>query len=375
MRRGRVALAASYFAYFGAIGVFQPYWPAYLASLGLGPARIGLLLALFGGMRLAGPYLGAWAADHARDRRHVLWALAGAAVLASLALTQARAPGPLALALAAFSLAFQALMPIVDTVSVEGPGGSLSYGRLRLWGSIGFLVTSGVVGGLLERRPLADVPWWLATLVAATALALARLRPRAPSARAEEPAGSGAGDARALRRLLLISFLHLTGFGAYYGFYTLALQRAGYAPGTIGLYWAFGVLAEIALLSQAPRLLARTPATRLLQVALAGSALRWVLCALAPGSALLMLLAQALHALGFALFHVVTVHLAPQLAPRGHAARAQALVSAVGWGGGGIAGSLLAGSLWAAFGPGASFVAAAALALLALGLSLGFRRK
>jgi PPP family 3-phenylpropionic acid transporter len=371
VRTGRAALAASYFGYFGAIGVFQPYWPPYLASLGFGPGAIGLLLALWSGMRLAGPYLGARAADRARDRRTVLWTLAVLATIASLALTAVRSFGAIAVALAVFSLAFQALMPIVDTLSIERPGGSLRYGWLRLWGSIGFLACSALVGALLQHRSVADVPWALAALVAATALALARL-PRTGAPPPPDDAGRAVGgDPRALARLLLIAFLHLTGFGAYYGFYTLYLVQAGYAPAAIGLYWSFGVLAEIGLFLAAPALLARWPAVRLMQVALGGSVLRWAVCALAPGSAGLMLAAQGLHALGFALFHVVGVRLAPRLAPPGHGARAQALVSAVGWGGGGIAGSLLAGALWELSGPVASFAAASALALVALGLSVG----
>ena len=63
MRPGDLALAATYFGYYGAIGVFQPYWPAYLASLGLTPGAIGALLALFNAVRVAGPYASARAAD------------------------------------------------------------------------------------------------------------------------------------------------------------------------------------------------------------------------------------------------------------------------------------------------------------------------
>ncbi len=371
MRTGRAAIAASYFFYFGAIGVFQPYWPSYLVSLGYGAGAIGVLLAIFNGLRLAAPYLCAGAADRADDRRTVLWVLGAAATLAALALTQLEGMLALAAGLACFSIAIHGLMPIVDSLSIERPGGSLRYGWLRLWGSLGFLASSAALGALLARHGASTIPWALATLVAATALALGALPRGAPKlAFAGE---ADAGDRRALGRLLLISFLHLTGFGAYYGFYTLYLAREGYAPATIGLYWSFGVVAEIGLFLAAPAVLSRVGPVRLLRVALAGSVLRWALCALLPGSRPVMLAAQALHGLGFALFHVVGVRLAPQLVPPSHAARAQALVSSVGWGAGGIAGSLLAGGLWEAVGPAASFAAATLLALAALGLSFGLR--
>jgi PPP family 3-phenylpropionic acid transporter len=371
VRRGRAAIAASYFFYFGAIGVFQPYWPSYLASLGYGAGAIGVLLAVFNGLRLAAPYLCARAADHARDRRTVLWVLGALATGAALALTQLHGMLALAVGLAGFSVAIHGLMPIVDSLSIERPRGSLRYGWLRLWGSLGFLACSALLGALLAHHDPALIPWALAALVGATALTLGAL----PRAAATPAAGADAdaGDRRALARLLLIAFLHLTGFGAYYGFYTLYLSHEGYAPATIGLYWSFGVVAEIGLFLAAPALLSRIAPVRLLQVALGGSVLRWALCALLPGSRPVMLAAQALHGLGFALFHVVGVRLAPRLVPVSHAVRAQALVSAVGWGAGGIAGSLLAGTLWETFGPAASFWAATALALGAFGLSYGLK--
>ncbi len=373
MRAGDVALAATYFGYYGAIGVFQPYWPAYLASLGLTAGAIGGMLALFNAVRVAGPYVSARAADAIVDRRRVLWTLGLSAVVASLLLTQVRTPLWLALVFALFSFACNGLMPIVDTVAIERlAGGAHRYSWLRLWGSIGYVVCAAAMGALIGAWGPALVPWAIAAMLAVTLLLLlclprvARPAPRAAALSVET------GDRRALLRLLLIAFLHLTGFGAYYGFYTLYLTHYGYAPATIGAYWAFAVAAEVGMFIAAPALLARVGARRLLPVALAATVLRWVLCAAFPGSRWVMFAAQSLHLAGFALFHAVTVLIAPRLVPAGRAARVQALISGVSWGAGGIAGSLLAGWLWTAAGPRALFVAAAGLALLAFVLSLGF---
>ncbi|MFO0335691.1 MAG: MFS transporter [Pseudomonadota bacterium] len=115
------------------------------------------------------------------------------------------------------------------------------------------------------------------------------------------------------------------------------------------------------------------PCLTLLYVALAGTAVRWVLVAAFPAQPVVMFLAQTLHLAGFGLFHAVTVLLAPRLLPPGSEARAQALVSSLGWGAGGIAGSLLAGWLWDAAGPRAVYAASfvvvtCALAVAAVGL-------
>ena len=80
--------------------------------------------------------------------------------------------------------------------------------------------------------------------------------------------------------------------------------------------------------------------------------------------------AQTLHLAGFALFHSVTVLLAPQLLPTGFGTRAQALVSSVGWGAGGIVGSVVAGALWTWVSPDAVFVGALVFAVVAGALAI-----
>ena len=374
MRRGETALAIGYFTYFGAVGIFQPYWPVRLAALGIPVAGIGVLLAVASGMRLVAPLGTAWLADHVEDRRPLIVALAVAAVVATLALGVAERPAVLAWTLAAYSLAFNGLMPVYDAHALERLGADAHrYGWLRLWGSLGFVATSAMVGALITRQGATVVPVALAALVVLTALACLVL-PAAPVRHRVQPTARAffaAINAGPMRRLLAISFLHLSGFGAYYGFYSLYLRAHGYGATVIGCYWAFGVIAEITMFATAPRVLARYRLGPLLRLALGATVLRWVLVAACPDSRLLMLAAQTLHLAGFALFHSVTVLLGPRLLPPGSGARAQALVGCVGWGAGGVAGSLLAGALWSAWGPASAYWAGAILSLAALGLAFG----
>jgi MFS transporter, PPP family, 3-phenylpropionic acid transporter len=374
VRPGEVALAAGYFAYFAAVGVFQPYWPVRLAALGLSAAEIGLLLSLVNAVRVVGPLGAAWLADQRADRRGLIRLLAVAAAAAGVALALAATAGTMALALACFSLAFNGLMPVYDAHALERLGRDAHrYGFMRLWGSLGYIVAAAAVGVAFARVGEAAIAAGLLSALVACALVALAL-PAVPPAAARASLGV-AGFARAfghrpLQRFLAIVFLQLAGFGAYYGFYTLYLRRFGYGTTTIGLYWGFAVLAEIAMFALGPRLLRRYRLEALLQVALAGTALRWLLVAAFPQAPAVMLAAQSLHLLGFGLFHSVTVLLGPRLLPPGGAARALALVSSAGWGAGGIAGSLLAGGLWQLAGPRTVFVAAAALALVALGLAV-----
>ena len=374
MRPGETALAAGYFTFFAAVGVFQPYWPLWLAGLGFRGAEIGLLLGVFSAVRLVAPLAAASVADQRGERRGAIVALALAAALAAVALGRAEAPGPMAVTLALFSAALNGLTPVYDAYALECLGRDAHrYGLLRLWGSIGFVIASTAVGGAVARCGNSAIPAALVTTLAATVLAAMMLPRSAP--RVATPAPGLAAFARSLRdpallRFLTIAFLHLAGFAGYYAFYTLYLRLHGYGATVIGLYWAFGVVAEIAMFAAGPRLLRLFRLDVLLRIALAGTCLRWVLVAGLADSRLAMFAAQSLHLLGFGLFHTVAVLLAPRLLPGGGPARAQALVAVAGWGAGGFVGSLVAGLIWEAAGPQAVFGGAGVAALGAFLLSL-----
>jgi PPP family 3-phenylpropionic acid transporter len=367
-RRGEPALGAGYFAYFGAVGIFQPYWPAHLKELGHSAAAIGALMAAFSAVRVAGPIGSAWLADHLPDRRPLLLASAALAAATVLALVQAESLWASLLGLCAFSLFFNGIMPVYDAYTLDRLGDEAHrYGWLRLWGSIGFVATSYAVGLAIDRGGGGVIPWALFAMVALSAALMLAL-PAAPR-RAVQPAASGTFVA-ALKRpavvaFLAVCFLQLAGFGGYYSFYTLYLQSHGYDAATIGFYWAWGVVAEIAVFLVGPRLVRRFPLLTLLYVALLGTAVRWALVAAFPDRPAVMLFAQTLHLFGFGLFHAVTVLLTPRLLPPGTEARAQALVSSFGWGAGGIAGSLLAGWLWDAAGPRSVYAAGVIIVTLA----------
>jgi len=370
-------VGAGYLVYFGAVGVFQPYFPLHLAALGVSGAGIGMLLALWSAMRMFGPLGAAWLADAVNDRRIALRLFGVGSVLFMGLLLRTGSMWEMAAFLSMASFFFNGLVPVYDTYVLDRLGPHThGYGRLRLWGSIGFIATSASFGVLSGRYGVQIVLPAAVSLVVATAGILMGLpalpsRPRVPAA--------GEAFARALLtpRVLIflgVCFFHLAGFGAYYGFYTLYLTGFGYSPTVIGLYWAAGVCAEIVLFALAARILQRFSLSLLLELALGVSCLRWIIVAVFPERPYVMLAAQVLHLAGFGLFHTVTVLLGPRLLPATAAARAQALVSSVGWGAGGIAGSALAGLCWDLFGHRSVFVVSAVFAGIAWLLSaIGLR--
>ncbi len=376
----RPALAAGYFAYFCVVGVYTPYISLWLAAQGHSALVIGQLLALASGLRIFGPFAVAWLFDHARSRRG--WFVAASVVTTAVWALAAMWPwlsggaaptlALLVLVFAFFSLSFNSLMSAYDAFVLDCLGKEQrDYGQLRWWGSAGFIFSSTLLGQWLAVGGPDVVLWGL--LLACIGMVVVFLRLPAGPPRQVAPAPAGA-VAAALRQPLLwvfvvVGFLQQAGFGAYYTFFSLYLQQHGYGARHIGLLWAWGVVAEIAVFLAGPWLVARLRLRTLLQFALLGTAVRWLLLGATVDNVALTWLGQTLHLAGFALFHTVGVLLLPRLLPPGAAARAQALSGSFAWGLGGMVGSLFAAAMWNGAGPASAFYASAALATAAAALA------
>jgi MFS transporter, PPP family, 3-phenylpropionic acid transporter len=360
-------LSAFYLFYFGAIGVLVPFFSFYLLSEGFSAVEIGQLMAIPMAMRVLAPGLWGWAADRSgrRDlalRVGALLAVAGAALLLG-----ATGFFAMALALAAFALPWSGLLPQFEATTLSHLGAQAKrYGWVRLWGSIGFILTVVIGGAAFSGERLGTVPLALAVLVAATAVAIWRVPPAPPVPLNSSRLRLGA----ALRRpwviaLLAVCILQQAAFGPYYVFFTIHLDSLGYSTGAAGMLWAWGVVAEVLMFIYTPRLLERFGFRALLVAALAATVLRWLLMAWGGGTLPLLLFAQTLHMAAFGLFHAVAVLLVHEAFPGRLQGRGQALYSALGFGVGGALGSLASGYAWSAFGPAVTWTAAALVAAVA----------
>ena len=361
-------LSAFYLFYFGAIGVFVPFFSLYLQRRGFDAIAIGQLMAIPMAMRILAPGLWGWAADHTGRRDLML--RAGALLAAGGAALLWGASGFLAVAagLAAFALPWSGLLPQFEATTLSHLGDRPQrYGWVRLWGSVGFILAV-VLGGLAFSGPRLDaVPLVLLCAVAATAVAIWRVpaAPAGPAVRLPQRLGP------VLRRpwvlaLLLVCMLQQASFGPYYVFFTIYLDELGYGTGAAGLFWAWGVAAEVLMFVLAPRLIERFGARALLAVALGVTALRWLLTAWGASWLGVLLLAQTMHMAAFGLFHAVAVLLVHRAFPGRLQGRGQALYSALGFGVGGALGSLASGYAWSAGGAALTWSAAAGVAGLAL---------
>ena len=388
-----------YAIYFGFVGASGPYLPLMFDHWGMAAIQIGALVALSHLIRIVAPPVWGWAAD--RDGRIRRLLQFGAAVMACVCLLLPVAGGldpawrfaAAAAMMATLHLASAGQGPLTETMALRLAGGDLGkYGRMRVWGSVGYILTVIGFGPVLDRIGVGGLPWLLASLGAALWFAIRRL-PASPAtaaspvpadARDAGPAGAlieGPAEAPArvrdqLRTPLALAFLGssllmIMAHAPFYGFFSLYLAGLGYSKAAIGAFWAIGVVAEIALFLLQRRLFDRFPASVLLIATMALAVLRFAVTAVAETmpaatAAAMLVLAQVLHAGTFALHHSASMSLMQRCFGTRFQARAQSLYTAVSYGVGGALGGLGAGVIWQTWGAGATFYAAATAAAAGL---------
>ncbi len=365
-------LSGFYFFYFAFVGAIAPYWGLYLKSLSYSALQIGVLMSLLQVMRMFAPNLWGHLADHSGRRVAIVRLAAVACLLTYLGVFVDTSFWWLFAVMSCISFFWSAPLPLVEAITLNHLGSRTDrYGRVRLWGSIGFILVVVGLGTALDHFPVTIVPWVVLGLLGGIVLTAWRLPEAVPAA----PDAAHASIVRVLRRpqvcsLLAAAILMAAAHGPYYTFFTIHLVEAGYGKTLAGWLWALGVLCEIGIFLLMPRLLRWQRVETLFLATLVTACLRFLLIAWQVQSLPLLLLAQAMHAFSFGAYHASALALVHRHFTGRIQARGQALYNSLAFGVGGTCGSLYAGAAWDALGPAWTFslgalCAAAAAAVFA----------
>lgn len=368
-------LSSFYFWYYAAVGALSPYFGRWVVESGHGALAASMVLALWYATRVLAPPL--WSYGCARSAQPLHWLRAGAWASAfgfAGFLVFDSLTGVL-LTMAVFSFFANAIMPQFEALALERLDHRRErYARVRVWGSVGFVLVASGYGPLLDWLGGAWLPALMLPLLLLVALSTQMIHGRAPAALTESPGASlnlREVLARAeVRRFLLVAFLVQLSFGPFYVFYTLHLGQHGHDGQAIGLLWGAGVLAEIGMFLAMSRVFGHWSAQAVIALCVGVTVLRWAVVATLPESFVLMLAAQLVHALSFGAFHAATMQRVGQFFPGRLAQHGQSLLYGFSSGLGGVLGALLAGVAYdwrgglAAFGLGAGICALALLPAL-----------
>ena len=368
-------LASFYFFYYATVGAFMPYWSPYLEARGFSPAQMGIAYALMGVMRTVVPVGWGWYADRSGQRVGLIRFSSAAALILFLSIPFMPGVFWVGAMMVAYTLFWHALLPQFEVVSLNhlaATGGD--YARVRLWGSVGFIVSVMTLGALLDNTGVLWLPWlvgiaWLGIAVVSWSIPEA---PVPPSGAQQQGSLMAVLKQPAVIALLLVCFASQLSYAPYYNFFTPLLERHGHPRTYAGLLWSVAVIAEIVLFIYAAPIIRRFGPRRVLIAALGATAVRWLLTPIGADSLLLLVFLQIGHALSFGAYHAVAMHYVQRIFPGAMQGRGQAIYSGVSYGIGGSIGSLSAGYLWQIWSLEGAFYVAAAVA--AIGCWVAWRR-
>ncbi|HEX7952714.1 MAG TPA: MFS transporter [Burkholderiales bacterium] len=361
-------LSGFYFCYFAFIGVFAPYFALYLRSLGYSAAQIGMLLAVNPVARIFGPNIWGWLSDHYRARGRLIRLTAVATTVVSTALFFDRGFAWMLVALLLLNVFWCGVLPLAESATLSLVGSRVGvYGRVRLWGSVGFIAVVIVGGYLFDFFGVRVLPLTVLLLLACMATSTYYLpRDREASPHVEHAAILSIVTRPEVMALMAGFFLMQVAHGPYNAFYSIHLVEAGHTKTAVGWLWSLGVIAEIGLFLLLPRLMRAYSLNQILLFSFGCAFVRLLMIAWGVGSLTVLLAAQLLHAVTFGAFHSAGVAMMHQIFRGRNQARGQAIYTSLGYGLGGTLGTLMAGYAWETLGSGWTFTFAAVAALLAL---------
>lgn len=365
-------LSSFYFFYFASLGVLVPYWGLYLQWEGFSAQEIGELTAILLATRIVAPNIWGWIADHRGQRMSIVRLASFVGALAFSAILLSNSYVWIAAVMLVFSFFWNASLPQFEATTLQHLGEhSHHYSKIRLWGSVGFIVVVVGLGVLLEYYDASIVPYVM--LLSLFAIWLVSLT--VPESSSRHLSLDHQPLLAILKRPEVIAFLSICvlvqiSHGPYYTFYTIYLEQHNYSRSLIGQLWALGVVAEIIVFLFMHHWLPRFGLRLVLLVSLLLSTLRWLIIGFYPDSMTLLLFAQCLHAASFGSFHAAAITWIHYYFTGKNQGRGQALYSSIGFGLGGAIGSLFSGYFWLYPGPTATFSMAALATLIAFFIGL-----
>ena len=340
-------LSRFYFFYYFFVGSFVPYWGIYLQSENFSPSSIGILLSLFQISRIIAPNFWGWLADHTGHRVKWIKLTSFLGLIGFIGVFWAKGFFWIFLVMSALSLFTSSTLPLAESLTLAHLATTDGhYSRIRLWGSIGFIVASLFLGYLIDLQGINILLWVL--LIAQTIIFF--LSNTIPETKEIHHKKNDLSIWKIIKTpsviaLLIGCTLMVSAHGVLYNFYSIYLKEHGYSSATIGWLWAVGVICEIFIFMLMPKILRRYSLKTILLLSLFLGVIRFILIGASPNHFYLLLIAQMFHAATFGSFHAASIEVIAYFFKGRNQSRGQAIYNSVAYGIGGTIGGLGGGYL------------------------------
>lgn len=354
-------LSGFFGVYFAVLGAIVPYFSLYLESLDFSAPQIGALMSILLITKVVAPNFWGYFIDKHQARmlssrghnKSLIIALFLSFLFFSL-LNVTQGFWWIALLMVSYSFFWNAVLPQFEALVYNHLGKQrFRYGRIRVWGSIGFIVLVIGMGWALDQYGIMIlIPSVSALLLVLATVSLSIKKSDQAIDNKKECSNSVVNSSffklltPAIVLLLVFSALGQMSHAPFYTFFSIYLEDYGYSKTQIGWLWAWGVIAEVFVFLYAHHLLARCNLQKILAFVFFATAVRWWLVAKFPESITFLILAQSLHAISFGLYHSTMSQIINQHFVGRNQVSGQALYSSFTFGLGGALGALLSGFLW-----------------------------
>ena len=340
-------LSRFYFFYYFFVGSFVPYWGIYLQSENFSPSSIGILLSLFQISRIVAPNFWGWLADHSGHRVKWIKLTSFLGLIGFIGIFWAKGFFWIFLVMSALSLFTSSTLPLAESLTLAHLATTDGhYSRIRLWGSIGFIVASLFLGYLIDLQGI-NILLWVLLITQAIIFFLSNTIPEAKEIHHKKndlPIWKIIKTPSVVA-LLIGCTLMVSAHGVLYNFYSIYLKEHGYSSATIGWLWAVGVICEIFIFMLMPKILRRYSLKTILLISLFLGVIRFILIGASPDQFYLLLIAQMFHAATFGSFHAASIEVIAYFFKGRNQSRGQAIYNSVAYGIGGTIGGLGGGYL------------------------------
>jgi PPP family 3-phenylpropionic acid transporter len=333
-----------YFSYYMALGAYFPFITLYYERIGLSGIQIGTLSALPLIITSSTSLLWGVLADALRLHRRILSvSLLLSAICAYLIsrTSQYELLIPIILIYAFFTTP---VMPLLDTAALDTlETNKGTFGGMRVWGTIGWMISSWLVGEIIETYGLPYFFYGYIVLIGITFLVSLSQPTRGQIL--HPPLRQGLRQLLSRRTLflfLLSVFLLAVTTSSFMYFFSLYMDGLGADEGTIGFAWSLSASTEIPVMVLSGALMNRIGVNGLLSFAFITYAIRWLLFSFIQ-SPIWALPVQLLQGLSFATFLVASVTYINNHTPKGLRTTGQSLLNTTYFGLGPIVGSLVGG--------------------------------
>ncbi|OQW97256.1 MAG: MFS transporter [Desulfobacteraceae bacterium A6] len=360
----KAILASQYFLYFGIMGIFLPFFNLYCYKLGFTGFQIGVLSASRSVVMVLSPLLLGSLADrfHIRKPIYLSCHILSAAIWSFYLFTSDF--WMMLIITVCYTVFYSPIISFLEAFTIDILGSrKKSYGSIRVWGTVAFIVTVFLLGKILDIYPIAII---LPLILAGSVIhALFAIKIPDIKQKNNKPFLREAGALLKKRQVILFlssAFLMLVSHGAYYGFFSIHLENIGYGRTFIGVAWAVASIAEILVMINSDRIFKRFSIKNVIIFSFITAVARWLTLS-AVKSPALILLSQTFHAVTYGAFHISSILYIDSMTSDETKTLGQSLNNAVTYGLGLMVGFFASGWLYEKAGSPAIFALSSLIAL------------